>query len=53
MSLTLKFHIMNLYFLPLVDWGMGTALIGVFALVCIGLVAVVFYLNKTDKPKKD
>jgi Mg2+ and Co2+ transporter CorA len=44
---------MNLHFLPLVDWGMGTVIIGVFALVCIALVAVVIHLNNSDKPKKD
>lgn len=53
MSLIFKVYIMNLHFLPLVDWGMGTAIIGVFALVCIALVAVVFNLSKTDRPKKD
>lgn len=27
--------------IPLVDWGMGTALIVIFALVCVGLTILV------------
>lgn len=38
-------------FLPLVDWGMGTILIGVFALVCIIMALVVYNLAKGDKQK--
>ena len=36
---------MNVLFLPLVNWGMGAVLIGVFALVCIVMVAVVMSLT--------
>lgn len=39
--------------LPLVDWGMGAALIGFFAVVCIGLVLVVYSLAKGDKSVDD
>jgi hypothetical protein len=38
--------------IPLVDWGMGTVVIGVFALVCVVLVLVVLNLMKSDKKKK-
>lgn len=37
--------------IPLVDWGMGTALIVFFALVCIGLTIVVLSLVFSG-PKK-
>jgi len=43
---------MRTLFLPLVDWGMGTVLIGVFALVCVILVAVVYNLSQGDKKKE-
>jgi hypothetical protein len=43
---------MNLLKLPLVSWANGTIMIGVFALVVIGLVVAVFLLMNTDKPKK-
>ncbi|MBF4983373.1 hypothetical protein FNJ87_03170 [Nonlabens mediterrranea] len=39
--------------LPLVDWTMGAVLIGVFALVCIVLVAIVMNMMKTDKKKNE
>jgi len=39
--------------IPLVDWGMGTVVIGVFALVCIVIVFVVFSLMNSDKKKKE
>ena len=39
--------------LPLVSWTTGTILIGVFALVSIGLVAAVYLLMSTDKKKKE
>ncbi|MDT0293596.1 hypothetical protein ACFQ3R_13490 [Mesonia ostreae] len=39
-------------FLPLVNWGMGTAIITVFALVCIVLTLVVINMVKSDKKKK-
>lgn len=38
--------------IPLVSWTNGTILIGVFALVCVGLVAAVMLLMSTDKKKK-
>ncbi|WP_170234435.1 MULTISPECIES: hypothetical protein [Bizionia] len=38
--------------LPLVNWGMGVAIIGVFALVCIVLTAVVINMVKSDKKAK-
>ncbi|WP_170061742.1 hypothetical protein [Nonlabens arenilitoris] len=37
--------------LPLVDWTMGAVLIGVFALVCVALVAIVMNMMKTDKKR--
>ncbi|MDX1463068.1 MAG: hypothetical protein R3359_08430 [Marinirhabdus sp.] len=44
---------MKSLFLPLVDWGMGTVIIGVFVLVCVIIVAVVVGLmnsgSKNDK----
>jgi len=39
--------------LPLVNWGMGAAIIGVFALVCIVLAAVVINMVKSDKKAKE
>ena len=43
---------MNSLMLPLVNWGMGTIIIGVFALVCIVMVLVVYNMinskNKED-----
>lgn len=39
--------------LPLVSWTNGTILIGVFALVSIGLIAAVMLLMSTDKKKKE
>tara|TARA_R110001583_G_scaffold79573_1_gene214952 strand:+ start:852 stop:980 length:129 start_codon:yes stop_codon:yes gene_type:complete len=38
--------------IPLVSWTTGTILIGVFALVSIGLVAVVLLLMSSDKKKE-
>ncbi len=38
--------------LPLVSWTNGTILIGVFALVSVGLIAAVMLLMFTDKKKK-
>ena len=37
---------------PLVSWTNGTILIGVFAVVCVGLVAAVILLMYTDRKKK-
>lgn len=42
---------MNLLNIPLVNWGMGTIIIGVFALVCVVLVLVVYNLSAHDKKK--
>jgi|GEM_PF-1803347 uncharacterized membrane protein len=39
--------------IPLVDWGMGTALIVIFALVCIGLTALVLSFVFGGKKKTD
>ena len=39
--------------IPLVDWGMGTVVIGVFALVCVIIVFVVLSLMNSDKKKKE
>ena len=39
--------------IPLVDWGMGTALIVVFALVCVGLTALVLSFVFGGKKKED
>lgn len=41
------------YLIPLVNWGMGTALIIVFAVVCVVLVAVVLGIAFTDKTKEE
>lgn len=38
--------------LPLYSWGLGAALIGLFALVCVGLVLVVMNIMKNDTPKE-
>ena len=38
--------------LPLVSWATGTILIGVFAVVCVGLVVAVILLMSTDKKKE-
>lgn len=39
--------------LPLVDWTMGAVLIGIFALVCIALVAIVVNMMNSDKKKEE
>ncbi|WP_405370270.1 hypothetical protein [Nonlabens sp. Asnod2-A12] len=44
---------MKAIFLPLVNWGMGTVIIGVFAVVCIALVLVVYSLANGDKKSTD
>lgn len=44
---------MNTIFSPLVNWGMGTVIIGVFALVCVALVLVVYSLANSDKKSAD
>lgn len=43
---------MNLLNLPLVSWTNGTIMIGVFALVVVGLVTAVILLMNSDKTKK-
>jgi uncharacterized membrane protein len=40
---------MNTHFLPLVNWGLGTIMIAIFAVVCIIIVAVIFSLASSDK----
>lgn len=40
---------MNILFLPLVNWAMGAAIIGIFALVCIVMIAIVMNLIQGDK----
>jgi hypothetical protein len=40
---------MNSIIIPLVDWGMGSILIGVFAVVCIVIALVVYNLANSDK----
>lgn len=44
---------MNSLFLPLVNWGLGTILIGVFAIVCIVLVAVIYNLTRSNQNIKN
>lgn len=39
--------------IPLVDWGMGTALIVVFVLVCIALTVIVLSFVFGGKKKSD
>ena len=39
--------------LPLVNWGMGTVIIGVFAVVCVVISLVVYNLATSDNKKKD
>ncbi len=43
---------MKILMLPLVNWGMGVAIIGVFALVCIVLTLIVINMVKSDKKAK-
>jgi len=39
--------------IPLVNWGMGTALIIFFAVVCVALVILVVNMVNSDKKKKN
>lgn len=39
--------------LPLVNWGMGVIIIGIFAIVCIVMAVVVFNLANSDKKEDD
>ena len=43
---------MSFLSMPLVSWVNGTIMIGVFALVVIGLVVAVYLLMSTDKKAK-
>ena len=37
--------------IPLVDWGMGTALIAIFAIVCVVIFIVVYNMVRSGKNK--
>jgi len=39
--------------IPLVNWGMGTALIIFFGVVCVGLIILVVNMVNSGKNKKD
>ncbi|RKS53687.1 hypothetical protein BC962_1941 [Gillisia mitskevichiae] len=39
--------------IPLVNWGMGTALIIVFGIVCVALVVLVINMINSDKKKDE
>jgi len=43
----------NLTSIPLVNWGMGVILIGVFAVVCIVIALVVYNMARGDKKAGD
>lgn len=43
---------MNFLNTPLVSWVNGTIMIGIFALVAVGLVIAVYLLMSTDKQAK-
>jgi len=38
---------------PLVNWGLGTAIIAVFGVVCVVLVILVVNMINSDKKKND
>ena len=44
---------MNFVNIPLVDWGMGTAIIVVFAIVCVVLSVVIYTMVQSGKKKDD
>jgi Mg2+ and Co2+ transporter CorA len=44
---------MTLSILPLANWGMGTAIIIFFAVLCIGLTALVLSFVFSEKKKND
>lgn len=44
---------MNLSILPLVNWEMGNIIIGVFVLVCVALVGIVYSLSQGGKGSAD
>ena len=37
---------MKVQFLPLVNWQMGALIIGVFAIVCVVMVIVIYNMSK-------
>lgn len=39
----------TLFSLPLVNWGMGVIIIGIFALVCIVIAVVIYRMANGDK----
>tara|TARA_Y100000815_G_scaffold112220_1_gene100972 strand:+ start:145129 stop:145275 length:147 start_codon:yes stop_codon:yes gene_type:complete len=39
--------------IPLVDWGNGVIMIGVFALVCVILIGVLIYFMSSGSKKED
>jgi len=39
--------------IPLVNWGMGTVIIGVFVVFCVILVLIVINMMKSDKKKNE
>ncbi|MFD1063980.1 hypothetical protein ACFQ1Q_12050 [Winogradskyella litorisediminis] len=39
--------------IPLVNWGMGAIIIGVFAIVCFIMAAIVYSMVNTDKKQQD
>lgn len=43
---------MNTFLFPLVNWVMGTVLIGIFALICIVTVAVIYNLSQGKSAEK-
>ena len=45
----LNFKLMKNSLLLLVDWGMGAMLIGVFAVVCIAMVLIVYSMSRNGK----
>jgi len=44
---------MLLHTLPLVNWVNGTIMIGVFALVCVGLVTMLLLFMNSEKKKEE
>ena len=50
----IKIIIMNLQVIvPLVNWGLGTAIIAVFGIVCVVLVILVVTMINSDKKKNE
>ena len=44
---------MNSQTISLVSWTNGTIMIGVFAIVCVGLISVILLLINSDKKNKN